>query len=157
MLGLDRRVPEARKIAPAHIIDQNHDDVRLSAARLGTAPDDGLAMNTVRSRPHDLRYRLITIAPSLRRPVGRLAAGGLQVGVDLRGDLRMLGGDVGLLGNIILQVIQRQRSRHAALADSLPAPLVQGGLAEATLVELPVKPLVLGLVGGSAEERAARS
>src|SRR5262249_52500119 len=91
-------------------------------------------------------------APSFRRPVGRLATGGFQVGVDPGRDLRMLRGDVGRLGDVILQVVERQRRRQAAFADALPAPLVQGSLAEAALVEFPVEELMLLLRRRPAQE-----
>jgi len=59
-------------------------------------------------------------------------------------DSRLLGGDVVPLGQVLSQVVHRDRSRRRQ-ADRLEGPDPNGLLAAATLVEFPVQVLVLGL------------
>src|SRR5689334_7472171 len=87
-----------------------------------------------------------TSLAALDRPIRRVAAGVLQVGVDPGHDLRMVGGHVFLLARVIGEVVERQGRIRPALADPGPAPLITGRLAEALLVELPVEELVRRLI-----------
>ena len=79
-------------------------------------------------------------------PIRGLAARGAQIFAEPLGDIRMLGGDVLLLGDVVLQVMQSDGAGRPTATDALPAPVQQGGLTEAAFMELPIKKFMRGLV-----------
>src|SRR5690606_24526040 len=109
-------------------------------------------------QPTATRYETIgsSVPPGSRPPRPPplvFTARGRQILADLGDNIGVLIGNVGFLGDVVLQVVQHHRGLGTAAADAFEPALVQRRLPKAALVKFPVQKLVRRLPGRIALKR----